>query len=129
MQKRQFGEGEKLVSARIAGGDSGVQLGQCSLWIRLEALRQIPTIENDSAGIAFLADSQHIGGEFAMNNARMTLSTVTGAVQATSNNSRENPGPSRGLHLVIAGPALTSRRAVRAAQAARPVRQPRTGKT
>jgi hypothetical protein len=70
-KKRQFGEGKKLVSARIAGGDSGVQLGQCSLWIRLEALRQIPTIENDSAGIAFLADSQHIGGEFAMNNARI----------------------------------------------------------
>jgi hypothetical protein len=69
MQERQFGEREKLVSARTSGRNSGVQLSQCSLWIRLEALRQVPTIENDSAGIAFLANSQHVGGEFAMNNA------------------------------------------------------------
>ena len=71
MQERQLGKGEKLISAGTLTNDGGVQLGQCSLWIGLKALRQIPTIENNPAGIAFLSDSQHIGGEFAMNNARI----------------------------------------------------------
>jgi hypothetical protein len=69
MQERQLGESEKLVSAGTPAGDSSVQLGQRSFRIRLEALRQVPSVENIAAGATFLSDSQHVGGELAMNNA------------------------------------------------------------
>ena len=48
-----------------------MQLGQCSFWVRLEALRQIPTVENIAAGATLFANGQYVSGELAMNAARI----------------------------------------------------------
>jgi hypothetical protein len=69
MKERQLGKGEKLVSAGTPIRDHGVQLSQRSFRIRLEALRQIPAVENNAAGVALFANGQHVSGELAMNSA------------------------------------------------------------